>query len=249
MTDVEEYLGEVIDDWWHRGPLRAIHDLVGEAWRANVARFEPEERGDDALSLSIQSARNICNLAVQRCQRMPGVRVYGGPTLTVHFGGRVLHLGKATPEQSRDWSVWSIDWSHSEVRDRAAELNSQAYEPYCDTLFGGLEPDVGDPSALRHLHLAWQGFVAEATTRVWVGFPRAGPLPWFAVVPLGPAEPAGLASTRSQRSARRSGRAVVAPLDEFDVPEGQVAEGSALVRARASGGGDGLGGPDRDTAA
>jgi hypothetical protein len=244
MADVEGYLCEVIDDWWHQGPLAAIHDLVGEVWRANVARFEPEERGDDALSLGIQSARNICNLAIRRCHDMPGVRVYGGPTLTVHFGGRVLHLGKATPEQSRDWNIWSIDWSHSDVRDRAADLNSQAYQPYGDTLFAALEPDVGDPTMLRHLHLAWQGFVADAATRVWVGFPQAGPRPWFAVVPLAPEGGTRLVPAPSQALARRPRRHGVAALDEFDVPGSR-----GLAQERASGGGDGLGGPDRGTAA
>src|SRR3954452_19519814 len=218
MADVEGYLREVIDDWWHRGPLAAIHELVGEVWVANVARFQPEERGDDALSLGIQSARNICNLAVRRCQGTPGVTVYGGPTLTVHFAGRVLHLGKATPEQSRDWNIWSIDWSHSDVRDRAAELNSQAYQSSGDTLFAGLELDVGDPTALRHLHLAWQGFVADAGTRVWVGFPQAGARPWYAVVPLGQDGATGLVPAPSPLPVERPGRRRVAALDELDVP-------------------------------
>jgi hypothetical protein len=245
MADVEGYLREVIDDWWHRGPLAAIHELVGEVWVANVARFQPEERGDDALSLGIQSARNICNLAVRRCQGTPGVTVYGGPTLTVHFAGRVLHLGKATPEQSRDWNIWSIDWSHSDVRDRAADLNGQAYQPYGDTLFSGLEPDAGDPTALRHLHMAWQGFVAEAATRVWVGFPRAGPLPWFAVVPLGQVGATTSVPAPSQSAVQRSRHHAVAALDEFDIPEHD-----GLSQARPSGGDDGFGGgPGRDAAA
>ena len=181
MTDMGEYLGEVVDDWWHRGPLAVLHELVGEVWRANVARFEPEARGDDAQSLGVQSARNIFNLAVRRCGGLPGVGVRGGATLEVAFAGRVLHIGKATPDQSRSWSVWAIDWLGSDVRDRAADLNSQAYGPFGGTLLEGLLPDVGDPTALRHLHLAWQGFVDDATTRVWVGFPQAGPRPWFAV--------------------------------------------------------------------
>ena len=244
MADVEAYLRQVIEDWWNHGPLATIHDLVGDVWRSNVARYQPEERGDDALSLGIQSARNICNLAVRRCHDIPGVRVYGGPTLTVHFAGRVLHLGKATPEQSRDWNIWSIDWSHSDVRDRAADLNSEAYHPYGDTLFAGLEPEVGDPSALRHLHLAWQGFVAQAATRVWVGFPQAGSRPWFAVVPLGADGAAGLVPPASPAPGRRSRRHAVAELDEFDVPDRQV-----VTEPRPSGGGDGLGGPGRDAAA
>jgi hypothetical protein len=183
MTDVGEFLDEVVDDWWHRGPLEVIHALVGEVWRANVARYEPEARGDDAQSLGVQSARNIFNLAARRCTGLPGVAVRGGATLEVAFAGRVLHVGKATAEQSRSWDVWSIDWLGSEVRDRAAELNTEAYLPFGGTLLDGLLPDVGSPAALSHLHLAWQGFVGDASTRSWVGFPRAGSRPWFAVLP------------------------------------------------------------------
>jgi|SRR5919199_153323 hypothetical protein len=189
MTDVGEFLGEVVDDWWRRGPLAALHDLVGEVWRANVARYEPETRGDDAQSLGVQSARNIANLAVRRCAGLPGVVVRGGSTLEVAFAGRVLHVGKATPDQSRSWSVWSVDWDGSDVRDRAAALNSSAYSVFGGTLLEGLLPGAGDPSALQHLHLAWQGFVDDATTRVWVGFPQAGPRPWFAVRPVTAAGP------------------------------------------------------------
>lgn len=184
MTDVGEFLEQVVSDWWQHGPLAALHELVGDVWRANVARHEPEARGDDAQSLGVQSARNIQNLAVRRCSTMPGVSVRGGATLEVAFAGRVLHVGKATAEQSRSWSVWSVDWLSSDVRDRAAELNTEAYLPFGGTLLDGLLPDVGSPAALSHLHLAWQGFVDDASTRVWVGFPRAGSQPWFAVLPL-----------------------------------------------------------------
>jgi hypothetical protein len=184
MTDVGEFLREVVDDWWRRGPLAVIHALVGEVWRANVARYEPEVRGDDAQSLGVQSARNIVNLAARGCAGLPGVAVRGGSTLEVAFAGRVLHVGKATAEQSRSWDVWSIDWLGSDVRDRAAELNTAAYLPFGGTLLDGLLPDVGAPAALSHLHLTWQGFVDDASARSWVGFPRAGSRPWFAVLPL-----------------------------------------------------------------
>ncbi len=214
MADVEGYLREVVDDWWAHGPLGVVHELVGEVWRANVDRYQPEERGDDALSLGIQSARNICNLAVRRCAGMRGVRVIGGATLTVHFRGRVLHLGKVTPEQSRRWDVWSVDWARSDVRNLAAELNSQAYQPFTGTLLDGLLPDVGEPSALRHLHLAWQGFVDDASTRVWGGFPRTGPRPWFAVVPL---TAAGWAGRPAPLPAARPRGSVVEQFDAMGV--------------------------------
>jgi hypothetical protein len=184
MTDVGALLQGVVDDWWGRGPLSVVHELIGEVWRANVERHDPDGHGDDLQSLGIQSARNICNLAVRRCAGLPGVRVLGGSTLTLLYAGRVLHLGKATPEQSRHWSVWSVDWSTSDVRCSAAALNTAAYRPWEGTLLEGIEPRVGAPESLHHLHLAWQGFVDDASVRMWVGFPQAGDRPWFAVVPL-----------------------------------------------------------------
>ena len=190
MADVGEFLHEVVDDWWRAGRWRWSTPWSATSGAATSPGTSRRRAGTTRRASGVQSARNIVNLAARACAGLPGVAVRGGATLEAAFAGRVLHVGKATPEQSRSWDVWSIDWLGSDVRDRAAELNTEAYLPFGGTLLDGLLPDVGSPAALSHLHLAWQGFVGDASTRSWVGFPRAGSRPWFAVLPP-PAEGSG----------------------------------------------------------
>jgi hypothetical protein len=182
----ETLLKAVISEWRDDGPLGELEGIVQDVWRTNVARHEPD-LGDDGISLGLQSARNICNRAVDELRGMPGVLVRGGLTLEIRFAGRMLHVGKATPEPSRTWSVWSVDWESSDVRDDAARANWACYQPLSGTLLETLTPLPGldvDVEALRYLHLAWQGFVDDAHCRAWLGFPSAGPQPWIAVLPL-----------------------------------------------------------------
>jgi hypothetical protein len=182
----EMLLASVIAEWRNDGPLGDLEHVVQDVWRTNVVRHEPA-LGDDSISLGLQSARNICNRAVRQLRGKPGVVVHGGLTLDVRFRGRTLHVGKATPDLSRTWSVWSVDWASSDVRDEAAAANWACYQPFTGTLLESLPPLPGQPldvEALRYLHLAWQGFVDEGHCRAWLGFPSAGPQPWIAVLPL-----------------------------------------------------------------
>jgi hypothetical protein len=182
----ETLLKSVIAEWRDDGPLGDLERVVQEVWRTNVGRHEPE-LGDDGISLGLQSARNICNRAVSELHGMRGVLVRGGPTLDVRYAGRTLHVGKATPDSSRSWSVWSVDWASSDVRDDAAAANWACYQPLTGTLLETLPALPGQPvdvEALRYLHLAWQGFVDDGDCRAWLGFPSAGPQPWIAVLPL-----------------------------------------------------------------
>jgi hypothetical protein len=192
----ETVLKCVIAEWRDDGPLNDLERVVREVWRTNVARHEPE-LGDDGISLGLQSARNICNRAVSELHGMPGVLVRGGLTLEVGFAGRTLHVGKATPDSSRAWSVWSVDWASSDVRDDAARTNWACYQPLTGTLLETLPPLPGQPvdvEALRYLHMAWQGFVDDGQCRAWLGFPSLGPQPWIAVLPLFDTAESGLRS-------------------------------------------------------
>jgi hypothetical protein len=47
---------------------------------------------------------------------------------------------------------------------------------------------TGDLTALRHLHLTWQG-LDGGVTKAWGRFPRSGDIPWFSVAPLAEADP------------------------------------------------------------
>lgn len=186
MEDVaaQALLDEVVAEWAEGDALGALRELVPTVWRQNMIRYEPR-LGDDATTIGQQSSRNLCNLAVRRLRGLDGVQARDARTLEVTHRGRTLHVGKV-PSRSRNWKVSSVDWSTSEVRTLCAEANTEAYMPVAGTLFGNMGPLPGqpaDPRALRHLMLVWQGF-DDGTTRTWLGFPRLGADPWFAVVLL-----------------------------------------------------------------
>jgi len=176
-------LNETVAEWTGGDVLDVICGLVRTVWRTNVNRHEPARLGDDAVSLGVQSSRNVCNLAVRQLADVPGVRARDAKTLEVTYRGRVLHTGKIG-SRSRSWDVSSVDWSLSDVRETCAKANTNAYLPVEGTLFEGVGPLPGqpvDPKELRHLLLMWQGF-DDGSTRTWLGFPRLGDVPWFAVM-------------------------------------------------------------------
>jgi hypothetical protein len=178
-----EVLEEVLADWLLHGPLAVVVQLVERVWRTDLARHD-RSLGDDAQTLGILASRNLCNLTVERLRDVPGVTARDRRTLEVRYNGRLLHVGKA-PSDAETWAVSSMDWSSSEVRDDAARANSEAYLPAQDTLFEfvPLPGRAHVASALTHLHLTWQGF-PDGSTRAWLGFPRLGVPPWFAVMAL-----------------------------------------------------------------
>jgi hypothetical protein len=177
-----ELLDHVTEAWVAQGVLIVLRDLVQQVWRTDLARHD-ETLGDDAMSLGMQASRNLCNLAVRRLHDVPGVVARDRRTLEVTYADRVLHVGKA-PSDSPSWEVDQVDWADSDVREQAAIANTAAYQSTVGTLFEDWdEPLPGpnrDPSALRHLHLTWQG-LADGRTRIWLGFPQLGSRPWYAV--------------------------------------------------------------------
>lgn len=179
---VQDLLIQVADEWDEAGVLNVLCSLVKQVWTVDLQRYRPD-LGDDLMSLGVQASRNLCNLAVRELREVPGVLAQNRKTLEVAFEGRVLHVGKA-PSDSRDWTVEHVDWAESEVRESAAAANSAAYQSRAGTLFEDWEPLTGqsvDPTALRNLHLTWQGF-PDGGTRTWLGFPQLGLHPWYAVM-------------------------------------------------------------------
>lgn len=190
-----DLLVRVADEWTTGGVLGVLCALVGRVWRADLDRYEPELMGDDAMSLGLQASRNLCNLAVRELQDVPGVVAVDRRTLEITYAGRVLHTGKA-PSDAPDWDVNTVDWAESEVRDRAAAANTAAYQSLVGTLFedwDSLPGQNGDPAALLHLHLTWQG-LADGRTRTWLGFPQLGLSPWYAVLRIDADGQSGLGS-------------------------------------------------------
>jgi hypothetical protein len=206
-----DLLARVADEWTAAGVLGVLCRLVGQIWRADLDRYEPEAMGDDLMSLGMQASRNLCNLAVRELHDLPGVQARDRNTLEIGYGGRVLHTGKA-PSDAPDWNVQHLDWADSDVRERAAEANTAAYQSPAGTLFEDLEPLPGqrvNPEALKHLHLTWQG-LADGSTRTWLGFPQLGLSPWYAVMAIDDSAAPSLVDLRR-------GAAPGASLQDFDL--------------------------------
>lgn len=179
----EALLRSVIDDWATQGILGTLRSVVDEVWPRNLDRFEPD-LGDDRMVLGVQSSRNVRNLAVRRLENDGVQASVVDHSLQVKYAGRVLHIGKAR-SSATTWDIDSQRWDDSEVRQSGAMANSRAYFPSEGALF---PVKASDPAALRYLHLTWQG-LDNGATRAWVGFPRDGDIPWFAVAPLAAADP------------------------------------------------------------
>lgn len=179
------HLAAVREHWLNEGPLGTLLALTATVWGTNLRRYEPERLGDDQLVLGIQCSRNLCNLTVEALRGVTGTKARDRQTLEISFGGQMLHVNKA-PAPSSLWNIWSMDWRTSDVREEAARLNSAAYQSDHGTLFAGLPKRLkGDVDQLRHLHCTWQG-LPDGEVRHWLGFPRTGDRPWFAVVELDP---------------------------------------------------------------
>ena len=184
-------LHEVVTDWAGAGILRPVRKVISEVWPRNLDRYEPD-LGDDAMTLGVQSGRNVRNLAVRMLQEAGLDARIEDQSLRVKHAGRVLHINKVS-SMSPSWHVDSQRWDDSEVRQFGAQANSQAYFPTQGALF---PVRARDPQALQHLHLTWQG-LEGGDTRAWIGFPRIGDTPWFAITPVAAEARAGRAGTPS----------------------------------------------------
>ena len=174
-------LDEVVEQWTGAGVLAELCDRAQKAWVRNLDRHDEDD--DDALVLGIRSSRNLAHQTVRALSGVAEVsaELVGGRSLRVRHGGRTLGVSKA-PSGSPTWSPHAMDWSTSEVRQAAAETNTAAYAGTEGVLFDLRGAD--DPQLLSEIHLVWLG-LAEGGTRSWIGFPRAGEVPWFAVTDLG----------------------------------------------------------------
>ena len=178
-----ELLLAVMEEWNQAGILPTLRAVTSEVWPRNLDRHEPD-LGDDAMTLGVQSSRNVRNLAARRLEDAGIDARVEEQSLRIKHAGRVLHINKTTAT-SPSWDPDSQRWDDSEVRLLGAQANSQAYYPSGGTLF---PLPAKSPDALKHLHMTWQG-LEGGPTRAWVGFPRLGYILWFAVAPLAEADP------------------------------------------------------------
>src|SRR5579864_3636249 len=98
-----------------RGVIAVLTKIVGEVYARNAARYDPV-LGDDPTTFGITTSRNIANLAVERLDRLPGIRARLVDTaLEVSCDGYILRQYKL-PGDSRDVSVSAISWDDSEAK-------------------------------------------------------------------------------------------------------------------------------------
>lgn len=180
----EALLSEVIDRWNTSGILPVLEEVIRKVWLDNTDRHDPAA-GDDALTLGVQSARNIVNVTIRQFTDHPRVEAdQPNNSLRVRHGGRTLRVYKL-PGNSIDVDPHSASWDASDTKLSGPHANSigtpQSFLDY---------PEGADafantvPSGPEYLHLVWAGDPDTGQVAIHVGFPRDdedGGSPWFAV--------------------------------------------------------------------
>ena len=208
-------LNAAVEEFTVSGVVRLLNEQARETWRANLARHEPAELGDDAGTLGYLSSRNLANRVFDRMARRGelagrALARHESNTVVVCVADFALHLVKV-PGASRRQPRWvaDFDWATRETRLAAARRNADAYQS------GSLRPDT-EPlfeidrrdgsegaSGCRDVFLVWAGDAQLGLTAGWLGLPTTGASSWLAVQPLWWDEvPSGaeVASTRGNGS-------------------------------------------------
>jgi len=201
----EAALEKAVDAVTTCGLTEHLHRLVTEAWHANLARYEPDELGDDPQTLGNTCARNIANRAeglvlgnreseVERwdVEGLSASRPHGA--LRLDYAGRHFHIMKAPMRHGRrpQWAKFDPWTRSSDVREDAARANTTALHGY-RTAAPGQEPLPAAilplPSAAAEVHLphfvfVWAADIDSPGTSGWLGVPSLGEQPFAAVHPL-----------------------------------------------------------------
>lgn len=179
------------------GLVGLAHEAIGDVWRANRARHEPEELYDDPFTLGVTSTRNLANRLYAYARgderwRATGVRA------SQEFGATVLHTGDidlrpvkapSTAGRRPDF-VADFDWRSGEMREAAAARNRAVYgrparDPSMAPLFELEPPDAAAAvRACRDVFLVWGADLATGLTAGWLGLPTTTAQRWIAVIRL-----------------------------------------------------------------
>jgi hypothetical protein len=203
------------------GLADALHELVGEVWSTNLARYAPEEHGDTTKSLGTQCYENLRELALRRFLgdpllapeeqwAIPGLLV-GTPQSVLTFSLDGFHLvTKKVPHAQGRSPIWTRfpEWdaeSHSRhdlARNNARVLGGNSLSHPEQT-----ELDLGGDARLRagqvrHFMLVWAGDDQSGATSGWLTVPVNWPGVHFAAIaPLWSDEVASLAAPGPRRDA------------------------------------------------
>lgn len=194
-----------------------LNALVTEVWQVNLARYEPDELGDDPQTLGHTCAKNIAN-RVERLIRassefeaehwdVPGLNVarpHGA--LRLDFAGRHFHIMKSPMVHGRNprWHAFPQWNSSSEVREGAARANTMALAGH-RTAAPGQDPlmylPISDEAPnVPHFVFVWAAELDSPATCGWLGVPSLGDQPFAAVHQLW-ADPEGDVSVPARHSA------------------------------------------------
>lgn len=186
------------------GLVDLVREAITDVWRANRARYEPDELFDDSFTLGVTSTRNLANRvyayvrddARWRATGAHAGREYG--TTVLHVGGLELRLVKARSTAGRHPDfVADFDWRDGEMRQAAAARNRAAYgtaarDPFMAPLFEVDQPDAATAVlGCRDVFLAWGADLPSGLTAGWLGLPTTTASRWLAVTPLWWDEAAG----------------------------------------------------------
>jgi hypothetical protein len=180
-----------------RGLSLLIHEAVVDVWRANRARYEPDELFDDPFTLSMLSSRNLANRLFSAIatdagwQEVSVMATRDFAATVIRVGDIEVRLVKAPHTSGRNPNfVGDFDWTDSESRLLAAARNHDAYRPpvrhtEMSPLFE-LEPSNASSAVLdcHDAFLVWGADLSSGLTAGWLGLPITTPDRWLAVVPM-----------------------------------------------------------------
>lgn len=181
------------------GLADALHDLVGEVWSTNLARYAPEEHGDTTKSLGTQCYENLRELSLRRFLGdqlldpeeqwlIPGLLVSTPQSvLTLTLDGFHIVTKKVPHAQGRN-PIWTRfpEWdAESHSRHDIARENARVLggNPLSHPEQAELDLD-GDarlrPSQVRNFMLVWAGDEQSGATSAWLTVPVSWPGMHFA---------------------------------------------------------------------
>jgi hypothetical protein len=191
----ESALAEIVDVCADNGLSHALEALAQDVYGANVARHEPDELGDNAMTLGTLSSQNFKVRALRRYAKddlEPAEAHWDIPGLSVDTPRNVLTLTIAKARivtmkvpysegRSPRWDRlgnWDYD---SQVRLAVAEANSRTlnYNSHASTddpLFAHL----GEPGVVKNFMLVWAGEALDPRTAGWLAVPVMGEEPFLA---------------------------------------------------------------------
>ena len=180
------------------GVLAACRELFKTVWSINIARHEPDELGDTAMSLGLQTHQNFITRAERRflhderesedCHwHIEGLTLTrSGNTFVLGLNGARVSVMKAPYEHGRQLQTNQlVRWDgQSHLRAEMAARNSAALGDYRSSPPSD-EPLFEDPHArygnVRDFLLVFAAEQRATLTAAWMGVPVLGDEPLLAV--------------------------------------------------------------------